>query len=683
MKKIIVISLLACFSTILGGVASATNSEKAMTMEELLSMDIGDLLEIPVVSTATLREQSGTSAPAAINVLSGDEIKRRGYRTIKDMLEDIPGWADVSDANEIIAAVRGMYASTTNKVLVMINGHRMNDLNLGRYNLDQFLGVDIIERVEFIKGPGSVLYGNGALIGVINIITKKGSDVDGTYVDNKMRFYNGNMDYESSVTWGNKNDKLESLFNFTFLDAKGDEIKQSASLEKVPVGQTQQGGVVYYNKYPRNYSMFGSVTYDQMSLDIRREHYVRATPRAPNLSFYVYNDEPLKNEYEEDITYLDFKYTIPLSETSKFTLNPGVTWYELDELSWISSYGPNYLPPYGTVSGQSTRYEQYQFKATYENQLRSNVNLIAGIDSLFADFRDMNAVTGSTGTAPWAKTASPSGSWLLAGGFGQVVWLPIKPLELTFSGRVDTFEHFADPDFSKRFGAVYTVSEKLTTKLLYGESFLSPQWAHLNPLTAGAFSSNPDLKPETFSGWDLIFDLNLEKASFNLDFFRNHLENLITTGSAYAYVNSGENTYQGFELTGKYSPIKKLGFEGSYSYVVDEGNTSDASLLFGSIKNIPTSIYRLGLRCVPLSRLQVYLWGRAYSQVRTSDAITNENRIKSWATMDMTMNYTLKDFDFQLKLSNLFDKYYEVGGAVNRPLARPGRAVEVSVGYKF
>jgi len=70
-----------------------TNSEKAMTMEELLSMDIGELLEIPVVSTATLREQSGTSAPAAINVLSGDEIKRRGYHIIKDMLEDIPdGW---------------------------------------------------------------------------------------------------------------------------------------------------------------------------------------------------------------------------------------------------------------------------------------------------------------------------------------------------------------------------------------------------------------------------------------------------------------------------------------------------------------------------------------------------------------------------------------------------------------
>jgi len=58
----------------------------------------------------------------------------------------------------------------------------------------------------------------------------------------------------------------------------------------------------------------------------------------------------------------------------------------------------------------------------------------------------------------------------------------------------------------------------------------------------------------------------------------------------------------------------------------------------------------------------------------------DENR---WATMDMTMNYTLKDFDFQLILSNLFDKYYEVGGAVNRPLARPGRAVELSVGWKF
>ena len=109
------------------------------------------------------------------------------------LVVDIPGWEDVSDANEITAAVRGMSASTTNKVLIMINGHRMNDLNLGRYNLDQFLGVDVIDHVEFIKGPGSVLYGNGALIGVINIITRKGKDVDGAYVNQRTTFDGNGM----------------------------------------------------------------------------------------------------------------------------------------------------------------------------------------------------------------------------------------------------------------------------------------------------------------------------------------------------------------------------------------------------------------------------------------------------------------------------------------------------------
>jgi iron complex outermembrane receptor protein len=645
--------------------------------EELLFVDI------PVVTSATLREQKITSAPAAINVLTGDQIRKRGYRTLKDMVVDIPGWEDVSDSNEVIAAVRGMYASTTNKILIMINGHRMNDLNLGRYNLDQFLGTDIIERVEFIKGPGSVLYGNGALMGVINIITRQGSDLQGFYAHEKTSFYGHNRDYEGSLTWGNNIGDINALVNFTYLDGEGDDIYQPASLSNPPGGSAKKDGKLYYNKYPDNWSLFGSLEYqDNLRLDFRREHYNRAVPRCPaNLSFYNWSDELVKPTYQEDITYLDLKYDLFLSETSKLTFNPAITSYHLRELSWISSWGADYLPPYGTRSGQKTNYEQYQLKTIYDNQLKENLDLILGVDTVLANFRSMYGVGGSTG-APFDEVKDQGGRWLLVGGFYQLLWSPIKKLELTIAGRYDTFGQIADPAFTKRFGAVYKFAEGLTAKLLYGESFLSPQWAHLNQVTSGAWAPNPGLKPETFNGWDLIFEYERGKAYINLDFFRNHLKNLISAVGS-SYFNIGETTYKGFELEGRYNLLKELQLEGSLSYVANEGNTSDSYLMWGEIKNIPTTIYRLGLKYAPWKNFDIQIWGRYYPNIRTSDAITGENRIKPWVTADISVNYKLKDFDFQLGITNLFDKYYELGGSVNRPMARPGRGVSLSVGYKF
>src|SRR5205814_9578895 len=153
---------------------------------------------VDLVVTATLRMQSTLEAPASITVVSASEIRARGYRTLKAIMNDVPGVNDVSDSNEEIVAVRGVFASTTNKILILVNGHRMNDLMLGRYNVDQFLGMDAVERVEFIRGPISALYGTGALVGVVNVITKRGAELDGT----QLRLQGGPSAQEVSLTWG-------------------------------------------------------------------------------------------------------------------------------------------------------------------------------------------------------------------------------------------------------------------------------------------------------------------------------------------------------------------------------------------------------------------------------------------------------------------------------------------------
>src|SRR5215213_7166642 len=148
-----------------------TRAQEAAPDQEISLESLMDM-----VVTATLREQSTADAPASI------------------------------------VAVRGVYTSTTNKILTLVNGHRMNDLMLGRYNTDQFLGVESIERIEFIRGPASALYGSGALVGIVNIITKKGADVSGTQV----KVQGGPYAQEASASWGRQLVGYDVFFNFTY-----------------------------------------------------------------------------------------------------------------------------------------------------------------------------------------------------------------------------------------------------------------------------------------------------------------------------------------------------------------------------------------------------------------------------------------------------------------------------------
>ncbi len=657
--------------------ADEVGMEDVVATEELLFM------QLPQVVTATLKEQSAADAPCAINVVTAEDIRLRGYRSFKDIIIDVPGWIDVSDSNEEIVSVRGIFASSTNKILILINGHRMNDLNLGRWNTDQFIGLDIIERIEFIKGPGSVLYGTGALIGVINIITKQGADINGWEIKQSVSLQRSGEDYLTSVTWGKKKDTLDVLFNFTYLDAHGAAIDQPAWLDKPPAGELPREGRVYLGRYPDNFSGFASFRDDSWRLDLRHDHYARATPRCPNGAFYSWSRELIEPLYHEDTFNINFEYIYEIDEDSRLTINPSLNHYELEELSWINSYGADRLPLYGSRSGQDTQYNQWGLKVLYARTFSDELDIMLGFDTLLADFYDMNAVSGSTGGA-FTTTAVDEGRWHLMGGLAQMIWSPVEKLEFTFSTRYDTFEDFADEQLVGRGGMVYHFDEALTGKVIYGQSFLSPQWAHVKRLTSGAFNANPDLEPETFGGWDFILEYHRDSLYANVAFFHSHVEDLISSGQgSYSYQNLGENTYKGIEFESKYRFCPQLSLEGSYCFVNKAGDTASSWLVDGEIKNIPEHIGRVGLHFTPTKNIDVALWGRYYAEVKTSDSITSDTTIDDWATLDLSMNYHWKNWDFLLGVTNLWDEDYHIGGTVNRPLPRPGRAFHLSATCKF
>ncbi|MBN1621287.1 MAG: TonB-dependent receptor [Endomicrobiales bacterium] len=661
------------------------------SMEELLFM------EIPSIFTSTLKEQKATEAPSPVYVVTAAEIKKKGYYTLKDIMDDVPGFCDISDANENIVAVRGAFASTTNKILILINGHRMNDLNLGRWNVDQFLGIDAVERIEFIHGPGSALYGTGALLGVVNIITKEGKDVDGSYVRAKGGSFNNELNY----TWGKKIDDLDAFFNFTFNDAVGAEIDSPAALNVVPAGVTQTDGKVYWNKYMKNWSALGSIRHNNTVLHVRRGHYRRATPRCPNGSYYDFDLEKWYPSYNEDDFYADLSVTIKLDDNKELVLNPSFHYFELKEQSWIGTYGANLLPPYGSRSGQFTEEVHSRMKIYFKEQVNDKLHLTIGYDGIYSDFQRSMGWTLTNGTnIALTPYYIDRGILFLNGIIGQAIYDASDIISVTAGLRYDDFAEQADSAVTPRLGFIIKPIDKLVLKVLYGKSYLAPQWAHQRSYSGNlTFKSNPDLKPEDLQAIDLIADYRMDKVNLWIDIFQNTVDNIISAksvGGVQQYTNLGTSKYMGVEAGVKTDVIKKVNANVSASYVKDNG--SDASFLTSNddIKSISPLILRFSFEYNPIDKLSLVLWGRSYAEVygynpaaydTTLGAYTgNTGKLDPWTAIDFTTNYKVNnDLDLQLQVLNIADTEYLVSdNASNRaPLPRYCRGYHVSVGYKF
>jgi iron complex outermembrane receptor protein len=649
---------------------------------------------VDIVVTATLREQSTLDAPASIQVVKAEEIRVRGYRTIKAVMNDVPGFNDVSDTNEEIASVRGVFTSTTNKILFMVNGHRMNDLMLGRYNADQFLGMEAVERIEFIRGPASALYGSGALVGIVNIITKKGADFAGA----QAKVQGGAYGQEASATWGRQVVGYDVFFNFTYLNALGQTIGQPAEFDVAPAGGTKQPGDIYVGRYRENMSGLLTLRSETSALAVRAAHFRRVPPRGSNGSFYSYQDEAFRPSYTENDFLVDYNYnwTFGASGKNKLTINPSAHFFSYYEQSFIT-FGANDQPPLGSRSGMIGEFTDYQLKVNYERQLGESVNLIAGADGLLASFHRSDAwsIAGGNNTVTVVPNGyTQPGKWFLGGAFLQAVLNPWKPLTLTVGARFDTFQKEADPQLTPRVGLVYKPFDQLAIKALYGRSYLAPMWAHKRA-NDGNFLGNPDLSPETFEGVDFIVAYASKHATASVDAFYNNVKGLINSvrqmdpqtmmlSNRYQYLNSADSRYMGVEAAGDAQVVGPLRLFGSYSYIRPDVDHTSASLLVGDrIKDIPHHTMRYGVRVDPLKQLTLSVWGRTYMETKTADSITMEPTIPAVALFDASVMYTYQQFTFQLIGTNLTDRYYERGGAVARPLARQGLNIEGAISAKF
>ncbi len=180
--------------------------------------------EVQVV-TATKRSQSIRKAPATIMVITAEQIRERGYESLDDIFRDIPGF-DLTRVHGVfpnIWAQRGLYGDENKRTLLMIDGIVENNILEGNVLGGSQYSLHSIERIEIIWGSGSALYGANAFNGIINLITKKGEDIDG------LEYQGGYGAFQTrfnKVVAGFQKDSLDVMISGSLFNSEGPIFKE-------------------------------------------------------------------------------------------------------------------------------------------------------------------------------------------------------------------------------------------------------------------------------------------------------------------------------------------------------------------------------------------------------------------------------------------------------------------------
>ena len=189
------------------------------SMEDLMKVDIDS------VYAASGYKQKITEAPASITIITSDDIRKYSYRTLADILSNVPGFYISYDRNYSYVGIRGFGrpGDYNSRILLMVDGHLMNDdiYDQALIGTEFPIDVDLIDRVEVIRGPNSSLYVANAFLGVINVITKRARNARNLTASAELASYGT---FKTRLTYSNRfREGLELLLSGSFYDSRGQE----------------------------------------------------------------------------------------------------------------------------------------------------------------------------------------------------------------------------------------------------------------------------------------------------------------------------------------------------------------------------------------------------------------------------------------------------------------------------
>nr|WP_199529445.1 TonB-dependent receptor [Pseudoalteromonas sp. bablab_jr010] len=533
--------------------------------QDLFSLSFEDLLNVQV-DIASKTNETLSSVPSTISVFSRKQIQALGVDNAYEVMNFVPGMQ--STRGDWVGAVpkdhaRGVYLDSGN-VLVMINGERVNESSFGKASVYlPYIPVVVIDKIEFIRGPGSALYGSNAFLGVMNIVTSKERNTLQLVLGNNGR-YGATGQFNTSLS-----DDTSLFASFSYDQKDGESYPQGV---KDPLEALYLEAGVDYKKLQLR------ARYNETSLD-------------EFLNLAGYSEQ---NQHNSDNTFVGIKYNWINNDKLKLDSSYSFTKHNISSAGLIATFDdiPDFLigPAWQTTDSKFETELSYQFDNQW--QLAAGIEYSeakqteAGVRTSYYDFDSEQIIIdpafeqqGIVSVMDFPEFSSLKFTFETLSAYGQLKIPYSDALTLFIGARYDDVKDI-DSKLSPRLAGVYKINSEHTVKLQYGESFRTPVTNELfsnDDVTIG----NPSLRSESIKTTELVWHYKTSELQANAVLFYNELNDFInieptlSDDALFTFTNSFNTQNSGIELDSTWQSSKDFSITGTYTqYFEDPINAS-------------------------------------------------------------------------------------------------------------
>lgn len=629
------------------------------------TQDLAELAQLPVYGASRhyLRQ---VDAPASVSVITAEDIRSFGYRTLGDILRSIRGVNIHSDRTYDYLALRGFArpGDYNTGVSLQIDGMRINDALYDQALLgSEFpLDVELIERVEYIRGPGSAEYGGNAVFGVINVFTRAGSSIGGARIGLEA---GSDRRFATRAQFGRRfSNGASVLLSASNLNQYGETLALSADPASGFPGGSAPG-----TDFTRAQRVFAKFDFEGLSFSAGYGTRKKGDP-MPYPGPYLVGSTDTWNR--DSTGFANLQYVMPVSERSSLTAR-----------AFYGSY--DYLGHW-PIDGEAGRQVEHApgradwagGELRFESLIGNGLRLVGGIEYQ----RDLRLDQADYLDSPFTPYYATAGRASRTSLFMQTDYDLTRQVTLTAGLRADHTSAFGN-DHNPRLGLIYKPDADTAWKLLYGGGSRNPS-AYERFVSRNA----APLQPERVRNIELTLERQLApRTRVVLAAFGYRIEHVVrsvldpvTTG----YVYGNTEYVQGRGVEGELEHISDAGthWRASATYSAVRGKTID------TLTNSPRLLLK-GNVAHPLpwaGGLRIGLEGQWTAAQRSWS-----RRVPSIGLANLTLLRPMKADGWEMSASiyNLFDRRYvdplpgDNGMLVGGVVPQGGRQYRVAVTRQF
>lgn len=637
----------------------------------LAELSLEELMEIKVakVVSASRFEQRVTEAPASVTIISSDEIKRFGYRTLADIMKSIPGLYVTSDRNYSYIGIRGFgrHGDYNGRILLLIDGHRLNDnlFDTAALGTEFPLDIDLIESLEVVRGPGSSLYGSNAFFGVINIITRHPWEVgkEAAFAGGDYETWKGRASYGAEYYSG-----LRVLMSGSWQESAGQR-----NISYPEYALDPNGPVFRNNDYDSAKSFYSRFSYGDFTLS---GLYGTREKGVPTGAYeIVYNTKP--NNTVDDRGYVDLSYRHTFGTITDLSAR---LFYDAYEYEGHNTYDRLGGLPY-VISRDMAHDHWWGGEAVADLKPSVRHRFTVG-----AEFRN-NFRTSQTNIdiSPYTSNLDYHHHSINWGLFGQSEHRIFNSLFLNAGIRYDDYDRFNS--LNPRVALIWTPLAKSTFKIMYGEAFRAPNAYESHYFDGGKTGkSDPNLRPEKVRTFEMIWEQYLsDLLNSSVSAFYYRINNLIalTTDPAdnlMVYRNIERVEAKGIDLA--LQAKFESGLIGRVSYTWQEASNADNGAW---LVNSPRHLAKANIS-IPLCDQLFFISPEVQYMGSRLTLAGNRTRAVATANLTITARDLVQGLEASFSLYNLFDaRYGDPGSSEHRQdsITQDGLSFRGKLSYKF